>query len=202
MVIDESEMPTGFLSNKLILPADETVILTDSNPTLYCYNMHAVLISNKALYLGTGRSDRFEAEGSLKSAGCCKWRRFPLTEITCATLAEQRVSGLLIAAGLLFFALITLGLFAFGGIPLLLYGLLFGAPLWAVDWEKIRSPHRPCALRIEMGKKSYTWCMPSHAWEDDEADDIDYDCRMVRSTLDKLAELGVKTAQRERRLRD
>lgn len=201
MTIDEAEMPTDFPFNKLTLPADETVILTRSNPTFHRTGEQAVLISNKALYLGTGEYGS-GAEGFpefLKISERCKWRRFPLTEITCATLIwrDYSVASLtpsvligLLVAGLLLFASFKAGL-SYLGWHLFIFGV---AVLWFIAssaWDIIRGEvYPPCALRIEMDKESHTWRMPGDSY----ADEVDYDCWMVQSTLDKLAELGVKTA--------
>jgi hypothetical protein len=187
MALDESKLLREFPFNHLDLPADETVILTDSNPTFHRPDLQAVLISNQALYLGAGWQER-----------AMKWRRFPLTKIECATLTSGKYSvafkettlliGLL-AAELLLFTLAKWGITTLGGY-LLFYGVpTLGFIAWIV-WKGFRCQRTTCALHIEMGAESYTWRMPG----DEYADEKDYDCRMVRSTWDKLAELGVKTA--------
>lgn len=200
MTLDKSKILGEFPFSCLNLPDDETIHFEGSNPTFHRRDIQAVLISNKALYLW--------ALGLF-----AKWHRFPLTEIKRAMSLskreyEHRVVRQLLGAGLGLFVFVILCWFVFaiwgitelggycliyGGLPVLLF-IVFAA------WEKIKNPHTtlPCALYIEMVSKTYTWQM---TWDDD-ADEVDYDCWMVQSTLDKLAELGVKTAHRERRLRD
>ncbi|MFN8486341.1 MAG: hypothetical protein U0350_02040 [Caldilineaceae bacterium] len=187
MAIDGSKMLREFPFSQLVLPNDETVILTDDNWAFDRSDLQAVLISNKALYLGWTWQDR------------AKWRGFPLTEIECATLRsrEYSVVRLLLETGLCLFVFVILCWFAFaiwGIAGVVNFGIYGGPVLWVIlsfYWEEIKNPHTPpCALRIEEGKKNYTWHMPA----DDYANEIDHDCWMVRRTLDKLAELGVKTA--------
>jgi len=188
MARDESKMLREFPFNHLALPDDETVLFTRSNPTFHRDNLQAVLISNKALYLGGAWQDRV-----------VKWRRFPLTEIKCATLisGDYSVASLatpvlikLLVPALLFFASFKAGMTELGW-NLFFFGVLV---LWLIAsgvWDIIRGQVlAPCALRIEVGKKNYTWHMPGDTY----VNEIDCDCLMLQSTLDKLDELGVRTA--------
>lgn len=195
LAIDDSKTLRSFPFNELTLPADETVILTCFNPTFRRPDLKAALISNKALYLGD-RWQKLDLEEEWQERPL-QWRRFPLTEIEYATLASGEFSvayketilliGLL-AAEFLVFAFAKWGITALGG-----YLLFYGVPTLALIalgvWEGIRSQQATCALLIEMDAGTYTWRMP----RDDYADEKEYDCRMVRSTWDKLAELGVRT---------
>ncbi len=190
MEIDGSKTLTSFPFNKLILPADETVLFTGSNPTFHRRDLQAVLISNKALYLGEGWDEK---------PVIFKWRCFPLNKIKCATLTSGGYSvaykGTTLLFGLLAAALVLLA-FAQSGITALEGRLLFhGVPTlgfitWIV-WKGFRSQEATCALHIETVTESYTWRMPGNDYDDE----IDYDCWLVRITWDKLAKLGVKTAK-------
>jgi hypothetical protein len=186
MALDESQILREFPFNRLDLPDDETVILTDANPTFHRPELQAVLISNQALYLGEAWQDR-----------AVKWRRFLLTEITCVTLTTWKYSVTeLLATGLCLFAFTTLCLFAlaqWGITELGVYLLFYGVPILAIIawgiWKGSRSQQATCALRIEMDTESYTWRMVGDDYAEEKSD-----CLMLRSAWDKLAELGVKTA--------
>lgn len=185
MGIEDATALSLFPFSHLALSDDEIVQFTQMNPTFHRPDLQAVLLSNKALYLGQAWQDRVQ------------WRRFALTEIQRATLiageysaAFKKIALLIgcLSAGLCLFAATQIGMTTLGS-ALLFYGVPTVAFMAWMVWQDIRSQRDTCALRIETATTTYVWRMPGDSYAGEKA----HDCGMVKSTLEQLAELGVQT---------